>query len=158
MRRILQERGRLRADEPLALGAWFSAEAARALLIDPDGPKRLRDRLATLGLEVVALNGFPAGHFHAARVKHAVYEPSWASAERLLHTEALVRILAKIDGAVTKHRIHKGSMLQDVLAGRPTENEHINGALVRAAEQAGLPAPVNRTLVHLMRLVQEAYG
>jgi 2-dehydropantoate 2-reductase len=45
-------------------------------------------------------------------------------------------------------------MLQDVLAGRLTEIDFINGAIVRAAEQAKLPAPVNRTLVHLMKLVE----
>jgi 2-dehydropantoate 2-reductase len=42
------------------------------------------------------------------------------------------------------------SMLQDVRRGRPTEIEAINGALVRAAEAAGLAAPVNRLLWHLV--------
>lgn len=42
------------------------------------------------------------------------------------------------------------SMLQDVRQGRPTEVEAINGALVRAAESAGLAAPVNRFLWHLV--------
>jgi 2-dehydropantoate 2-reductase len=64
------------------------------------------------------------------------------------------RILAKIAFALAQHRGHQPSMLQDVLAGRPTEIDSINGAIVRAAEQAGLSAPVNRTLLQLVRLIE----
>jgi 2-dehydropantoate 2-reductase len=68
------------------------------------------------------------------------------------------RIATRIDGALTQHRAHQGSMLQDVLAGRPTEIDFINGAIVRAAEGAGLAAPVNRTLLQLMRLIESPAG
>jgi 2-dehydropantoate 2-reductase len=61
---------------------------------------------------------------------------------------------AMVDESAISGRNHKPSTLQDVLAGRPTEIDFINGAIVRAAEQAKLPAPVNRTLVHLMKLVE----
>jgi ketopantoate reductase len=44
----------------------------------------------------------------------------------------------KIDFALTYHRSHKASMLQDLLAGRATEIEAINGAVVRAARPAGV--------------------
>lgn len=63
-------------------------------------------------------------------------------------------ILAKIEFALASHRGHQPSMLQDVLAGRPTEIELINGAIVRAATRAGLAAPVNQTLVRLVRLIE----
>ncbi len=43
------------------------------------------------------------------------------------------------------------SMLQDVRRGSRTEIDAINGALVSAAESAGLAAPVNRLLWHLVR-------
>lgn len=39
------------------------------------------------------------------------------------------------------------SMLQDIRAGRPTEIEAINGALVRLAGEVGVPVPVNVELV-----------
>jgi 2-dehydropantoate 2-reductase len=45
---------------------------------------------------------------------------------------------------------NQSSMLQDVLRGVPTEIDAINGAVVRAAEAAGVPAPVNRTLWRLV--------
>jgi len=64
------------------------------------------------------------------------------------------RILAKIEFALAHHRDHQPSMLQDVLGGRPTEIEFINGAIARAAERAGLAAPVNQTLLRLVHLIE----
>ncbi|RQG93977.1 ketopantoate reductase family protein [Natrarchaeobius chitinivorans] len=43
------------------------------------------------------------------------------------------------------------SMRQDVLAGRPTEIDAINGYVVDRAEERGLEAPTNRTLAALLR-------
>ncbi len=43
------------------------------------------------------------------------------------------------------------SVLQDLEAGRPTEVDVINGSVVREAANAGLEAPVNRTLTALVR-------
>ena len=45
----------------------------------------------------------------------------------------------------------KGSMVQDIEAGRKTEIEMINGAVVRAGASAGVETPVNRTLVALVK-------
>jgi 2-dehydropantoate 2-reductase len=42
------------------------------------------------------------------------------------------------------------SMLQDLLRGRRLEYDAINGAVVRAAERTGVPAPANRTLLALL--------
>lgn len=44
----------------------------------------------------------------------------------------------------------KGSMLQDVEARRKTEIEVINGAVVRAAAQAGIDVPLNKAMVALI--------
>jgi 2-dehydropantoate 2-reductase len=43
------------------------------------------------------------------------------------------------------------SMLQDVRAGRPTEIEAINGAVVRLADSLGVSAPMNEDLVRKVR-------
>jgi 2-dehydropantoate 2-reductase len=66
------------------------------------------------------------------------------------------RVLGRIDHALAHHHDHQPSMLQDLLAGRRTEVEAINGAIVRAAEAAGLAAPINRTLLQLVRLAEQA--
>jgi 2-dehydropantoate 2-reductase len=42
------------------------------------------------------------------------------------------------------------SMLQDLRRGRRLEHDAINGAVVRAATRAGVPVPVNRTLLALL--------
>jgi 2-dehydropantoate 2-reductase len=54
--------------------------------------------------------------------------------------------------SVTDHANHEASMLQDVKAGRRTEVDAINGAIVRAAHIAGVAAPVTETLWRLVKL------
>ena len=66
------------------------------------------------------------------------------------------RILSKIDYALANHRTHEPSMLQDLRAGRQTEIESINGAIVRTAEAHGIAVPVNRAIARLIRLAQDA--
>jgi 2-dehydropantoate 2-reductase len=46
---------------------------------------------------------------------------------------------------------HRASMLQDIERGRPTEIEHLNGAVVRLGAESGVPAPVNSALAALVR-------
>jgi 2-dehydropantoate 2-reductase len=46
---------------------------------------------------------------------------------------------------------HYPSMLEDVEARRPTEIEHITGALVREAERLGVAVPLHLTLYRLVR-------
>ncbi|MCB2065982.1 MAG: 2-dehydropantoate 2-reductase [Erythrobacter sp.] len=50
------------------------------------------------------------------------------------------------------HADHEPSMLQDLHAGRRTEVDAINGAIVTAARAAGVAAPVLETLWHLVKL------
>ncbi|MFN0156070.1 MAG: ketopantoate reductase family protein [Gaiella sp.] len=45
----------------------------------------------------------------------------------------------------------KASMLQDVEAGRRTEIDVINGAVVKAAGEVGVDVPINRSLVRLIK-------
>ena len=84
----------------------------------------------------------------------AVVDEAVAAAQASGVAVARERIVAKLEMALAHHRAHQPSMLQDVLAGRPTEIDFITGAIVRAAEGAGLAAPVNRTLLHLVRLIE----
>jgi 2-dehydropantoate 2-reductase len=60
----------------------------------------------------------------------------------------------KVEFALANHRSHKPSMLQDRLAGRRTEIESINGAIVRTAESLGVPSPVTSTLADLVRMTE----
>jgi len=49
------------------------------------------------------------------------------------------------------------SMLQDVLAKKPTEVGFINGAIVREGKTLGIPTPVNWALTRLVEALQETY-
>ena len=46
------------------------------------------------------------------------------------------------------------SMLLDVLAGRPSEVDAINGSIPPLADELGLPAPVNRTVTALVHAIE----
>jgi len=62
-------------------------------------------------------------------------------------------VAGNVRHALAHHRAHRPSMLQDVLAGRRTEIEAINGAVVEAANAAGLAVPYTETLLRLVRLI-----
>ena len=48
------------------------------------------------------------------------------------------------------------SMLYDRLAGRPLEHEYLTGAVVGAGERHGVPTPLNRTVLTLLRAIAPA--
>src|SRR5579862_2017728 len=52
---------------------------------------------------------------------------------------------------------HKASMLQDVLAKRVTEVDFMNGAIVKAGEQTGIPTPLNKTMWALIKGLEHSW-
>jgi 2-dehydropantoate 2-reductase len=66
------------------------------------------------------------------------------------------RVRRTLEMAFAQHRSHQPSMLQDVLTGRPTEIENINGAIVAFAEELGIETPVTKSLRDLVRLIAQA--
>jgi 2-dehydropantoate 2-reductase len=68
------------------------------------------------------------------------------------------RVLERISFAFAHHRGHRASMLQDREAGRPTEIDFINGAAADAAGEAGVAAPVTRTLANLVRALERRHA
>ncbi|MDD4890442.1 MAG: ketopantoate reductase family protein [Phycisphaerae bacterium] len=49
---------------------------------------------------------------------------------------------------------HTPSMLQDLRAGKRTEIDALNGAIVALAEQAGLDAPINRVVTAMVKFLE----
>jgi sugar phosphate isomerase/epimerase len=80
----------------LGVGLWLARDVATELVADDAAVRRLRGELATRGLEVVTLNGFPYRGFHAPVVKHRVYQPDWSDPRRLRYTVDLARLLARL--------------------------------------------------------------
>ena len=65
--------------------------------------------------------------------------------------EALELVLSVAE----KTAANTSSMLQDVLRGRKTEIEAINGYIFRRAEEHGIAAPVNETLYGMVKSISE---
>lgn len=101
------------------------------------------------------ITGLPVGGLdcpEGRRIAALVAEEAIATAGALGLTLDRDRLLSKIDFALTNHRTHKPSMLQDRLAGRQTEIESINGAIVAAAGKVGVAAPITEILADLVRM------
>ncbi|MGC2032103.1 MAG: 2-dehydropantoate 2-reductase, partial [Steroidobacteraceae bacterium] len=64
------------------------------------------------------------------------------------------RIWAALEHAYAAHRDHRPSMLQDLLAGRKTEIDAINGAIVDHAKRLGVSVPITETLALLVRAME----
>jgi len=71
----------------------------------------------------------------------------------LPYDEPLERVLSVCEA--TKDNV--SSMLQDVIKGKRTEIEMINGAIAKEGERLGIPTPVNRVLTYLVQGIQETY-
>lgn len=52
---------------------------------------------------------------------------------------------------------HRASMLQDVLAKRPTEVDFMNGAIAQWGEKVGVSTPLNRALWELMKGLEHSW-
>ena len=64
------------------------------------------------------------------------------------------KVRATLEHAMDTHGSHRPSMLQDMLARRPTEIAALNGAVMAVAERLGQPAPRTEALYALVRLVE----
>ena len=66
------------------------------------------------------------------------------------------RLRQMIEMAFADHRDHLPSMLQDIVAGRRTEIETINGAIIAAGQAVGCATPILQALRDLVRLLEGA--
>lgn len=96
-----------------------------------------------------AMDNEPGRRLLAAAAQEAI-----AVAEALGVEVNASRVQGKIIDALLDHREHRTSMLQDFAAGRRTEIENINGAVVKTGETAGVATPVNATLSDVIRLME----
>ena len=59
--------------------------------------------------------------------------------------------LAAVEAVALRTAANCSSMLQDIQRRAPSEIDAICGAIVQAGEEVGVPVPVNRTLLHLVK-------
>ncbi len=60
-------------------------------------------------------------------------------------------VTAAVEAVARRTARNHSSMLQDIQRGAPTEIEAINGAVVRAGEQVGVPTPLSHSLFLLVK-------
>jgi 2-dehydropantoate 2-reductase len=112
---------------------------------------------------VAALTGMNAatelGDPHVRQLVHDVMAESIAVAHALGHTG--IELEASVQDAyalLAKAGEGRASMLQDFDAGRRTEVDALNGAVVRAADRLGLDVPINRALLALVKGWERVHG
>jgi 2-dehydropantoate 2-reductase len=133
-------------------------------IADPQVPVAIWEKVAFNAAmnSVAAVTRLPVGpiadHPAGRALVFAIVAETLAVARALGLAVEDDRVRRTLDMAFADHRGHQPSMLQDVLAGRPTEIETINGAIVAHATELGLDTPVTRTLRDLVRLVGHPAG
>ncbi len=55
---------------------------------------------------------------------------------------------------VPKARAHRSSMLQDIEAGRKTEIDYLNGAVLKMGRSCGIDTPINETVLFLVQALE----
>jgi 2-dehydropantoate 2-reductase len=88
---------------------------------------------------------------------HSIAEEVIAVAQSQGIAAELASVEQQITMAFREHADHKPSMLEDVLAKRPTEIEYINGAVIREAQRMALAVPTTAVLYQLVRLLEHSY-
>ena len=144
-----------------AVGSLFAANLARLDDVEVwayDLDRAHVDAINATVNGVAALTGLPHDHHFAeeeqpgdlGHLVHALVDEGKAVAAaagvELREDPWEMNVLATRRGSR-----HYPSMLEDVEARRPTEIDHITGALVREAERLGVPVPLHTALYRLVR-------
>jgi 2-dehydropantoate 2-reductase len=109
---------------------------------------------------VAAITRLPVGGLaedpDARDLLRRIVEEGSAVARAAGHVIDPAHIWTVIEAAFAAHRDHKPSMLQDILAGRLTEIDAINGAIVVHGRKRGVSTPYNDALTALVRVIQRS--
>lgn len=70
------------------------------------------------------------------------------------YTKTAERLHLDVAEVITNTAKNRSSMLQDIMAKKPTEISYISGYMVKTAERLGIPAPINADLLNRVRELQ----
>jgi 2-dehydropantoate 2-reductase len=106
------------------------------------GPRRLA---VFLGAEVIRVG----------RARGFEVEPIWGIAAQRFLDAVEGRGLAEVEADISRDAKSRAggrpSLLQDVMRGRRTEIDYLNGYVVAEGRKAGVPTPINEAVVELYR-------
>jgi hypothetical protein len=89
-------KARVSPDDPYAVSLRISAASAGTLAADAGERARLRAWLDERDMYVYTINAFPAGPFKGRSVMADVYEPDWATEDRVEYTCRVADIVAEV--------------------------------------------------------------
>jgi hypothetical protein len=124
---------------PYGLSLRISADSAATLTADPHERQRFRGWLEDRDIYVYTVNAFPYGPFKGRVVMEQVYEPDWATEDRVAYTCQVADILAEITPASVSPSIQTAP-----LAFRPK--------VTSAAQVSILTENLLRVVAHLIDL------
>jgi len=132
-------KARVSPDEPYGVSLRISADSAATLTADPGERRRLRAWLDERDMYVYTVNAFPYGPFKGRVVMEQVYEPDWATEDRVAYTCQVADILAEITPDAVSPSIQTAP-----LAFRPK--------VTTDADVDGLTENLLRVVAHLIEL------
>jgi hypothetical protein len=132
-------KARLSPDSPYGLSLRISAASAATLTADPAERTRLRRWLDEHDMYVYTVNAFPYGPFKGRVVMEQVYEPDWATEDRVRYTCQVADILAEVTPDTVNPSIQTAP-----LAFRPK--------VTTAADVDALTENLMRVVAHLIEL------
>jgi 2-dehydropantoate 2-reductase len=112
---------------------------------------------AVTGLDVITMANTPDIGPVFKGLAAEYFEVSKAMGMKVWHPPNFIDLMMFAAKAAAKMQTvspPKPSMLQDIEAGRPTEVDYINGAIVKEGDQRGIPTPVNRTMLYLVKTIE----
>ncbi|MEX0315261.1 MAG: metabolite traffic protein EboE [Allomuricauda sp.] len=89
----LQVKDKITTQKPFGIGLRLSHRSTEELLQGNELP-RFKEWLESNNLYVFTMNGFPFGDFHHVAVKDQVHTPDWTTADRVVYTKNLIKVLA----------------------------------------------------------------
>lgn len=159
IRMVMADGGTDRALEALAAALDSAGLPCR---VDPDAVVAIWEKVAfnTALNSLCAITGRTVGALGADAAGRELAHAVAAEVLTVAQAEGLAvlpeRAHAAIDDALARHGAHKPSMLQDLLAGRRTEIEALNGAVVLAAGRHGITVPRTEALYALVRMAERS--
>jgi 2-dehydropantoate 2-reductase len=121
--------------------AGLSGLGTTEVRLEP-GPRQLSIALAAEAITVGRARGFEV-------------EPIWGIAAQRIVDAAAGRGLADVEADIARDAKSRSggrpSLLQDVMRGRRTEIDYLNGYVVGEARRLGVPTPFNEAIVEIYR-------
>lgn len=140
------------SDRVLALKAAFDAASGVSAAVPADVAAAVWEKFLFIApfSGVGAVTRAPAGALRSVPQSRALLEAAMREVHALarargvhVRADAVERTLGFVDGLPAEAT---ASMQRDLLEGRPSELDYQNGAVVRLAREAAVPAPVNEFL------------